>query len=348
MKKPMSCPVMDRLILALASAFIACGPPQDLRDAGDGAARLDAVPVDAQRDASALPDAADGGPGDAAVPPDGPIAPDVVVSACAGSTTFDISVPLALDRTTLQAGGTPRGSVTYRNCSSAPVTVQEIAIAGRPPGGTHVGGPYEDLTPVQGSRTVAVGDTVSLVASRAFTIADTVGSWVSYPTYQDAAGTWHDGPEVAFTVTSAAPTGTYPTGVSLRGINRAGMEYGDDWDGWTGQTYYEIPSVTQTSNELAYYRARGFNVLRLPISWERLQHTLNGPLDPAYSAGMMAYINTATGQGFRIVLDLHNYNRYAVGAHNASGAQVGTYAQHILGDGTLTIAHLTDVWVRLS
>jgi endoglucanase len=25
----------------------------------------------------------------------------------------------------------------------------------------------------------------------------------------------------------------YPTGVRFRGLNRAGAEYGDDWDGWT-------------------------------------------------------------------------------------------------------------------
>ncbi|MFY1831438.1 glycoside hydrolase family 5 protein [Myxococcus fulvus] len=141
---------------------------------------------------------------------------------------------------------------------------------------------------------------------------------------------------------------TYPTGVAYRGINRAGMEYGNDWDGWTGQTYYEMPSSTQIAAELAYYKRKGFNLIRLPISWERLQHTLNGPLNTAYSNGMLNYINLATAQGFTLVLDLHNYNRYATGAFDGAGNQTSGYVQRVLGDGTLTVAHLADVWTKLA
>src|SRR5277367_1508565 len=71
----------------------------------------------------------------------------------------------------------------------------------------------------------------------------------------------------------------YPTGVRFRGLNRAGAEYGDDWDGWTGQTFYTFPTATELASELAFYDDRGFNALRFPISWERLQNELNGPLD---------------------------------------------------------------------
>lgn len=141
---------------------------------------------------------------------------------------------------------------------------------------------------------------------------------------------------------------TYPTGVAYRGINRAGMEYGNDWDGWTGQTYYEMPSSTQITAELAYYKRKGFNLIRLPISWERIQHTLNGPLDTAYANGMMNYINLATAQGFTLVLDLHNYNRYATGAFDGAGNQTTNYVQRVIGDGTLTVAHLADVWTKLA
>ncbi len=338
------------LLLPLLSwALAACGSTPGTGDGGDSAVSTDATPTADVRetdatmpsDAPALDGATpDGTTPDVQSPPD--------AGACSHSTTFDIAVPLALSSTTVHAGQALSGSVTYRNCTSAPFLVQEIVIAARPPGGTHAGGPYVDLAPTQGPITVAAGATVSLTAMRDFTAADPVGSYVSYATYQDTGGTWHDGPEVGFTVTSTTTSdGTYPMGVALRGINRAGMEYGDDWDGWTGQSYYEVPTASQTTNELAYFRSRGFNVIRLPISWERLQHTLGGPLDTAYSAGMMGYINAATGQGFHVVLDLHNYNRYAVGAFNASGAQVATYTQHVLGDGTLTVTHLRDVWVTL-
>lgn len=138
------------------------------------------------------------------------------------------------------------------------------------------------------------------------------------------------------------------TSVRFVGLNRAGPEYGDDWDGWTGQTYYEWPTTTNRRAEFAYYRNKGVNTIRLPISWERLQHTLNGPLDATYQAKMVEYVNEATvTYGFNLVLDLHNYGRYATGAFNSTGGQVSTYTQRTLGDGVLTFAHVSDVWVKL-
>ena len=76
------------------------------------------------------------------------------------------------------------------------------------------------------------------------------------------------------------------------------------------------------------------NVIRLPISWERIQHTLNGPLDPTYQNNLTDYVNAATSQGFAVIIDLHNYGRYATGAFNSSGGEVNTYTQHILVDKT--------------
>src|SRR5262245_8810675 len=96
-------------------------------------------------------------------------------------------------------------------------------------------------------------------------------------------------------------------GPQLRGVNRAGAEYGDDWNGWTGQTCYEWPSATVRTNELNYYASKGMNVVRLPISWERLQYRLNGPLDPTYQANLLDYVNAVTSMGFAVILDLHNY-----------------------------------------
>jgi endoglucanase len=137
-------------------------------------------------------------------------------------------------------------------------------------------------------------------------------------------------------------------GPQLRGVNRAGAEYGDDWNGWTGQTYYEWPSAPVRANELDYYASKGMNVVRLPISWERLQHTLNGPLDPTYQANLVDYVKAATSMSFSVIIDLHNYGRYAAGAYDSSGAQVNAYTQHVLGDGTLTFAHVADVWTKIA
>jgi endoglucanase len=271
---------------------------------------------------------------------------------CGGSMAFAISVPLSLDRPTVQAGQQLTGMVTYQNCSSSSVALRDMRIAGRRPGATHAGGPYDDFIPYQGTATVPVGSTIALTASRTFTASDPAGGWVSYATYQDSSGIWHDGPEIGFTVDSTASSGIggtpYPTGVAFRGINRAGMEYGDDWDGWTGQTYYELPPHDQILSELSYFKAKGMNVIRLPISWERIQHQLYGVLTQTYVDRMKDYIDSATSAGFSIVLDLHNYNRYATNTYDAQGNQSGNYTQHALYDGTVTLDHLRDVWVKLA
>jgi endoglucanase len=58
--------------------------------------------------------------------------------------------------------------------------------------------------------------------------------------------------------------------------------------------------------------------------------------------------------GFAVIIDLHNYGRYATGAYNSAGAQVNnckqfnTCKQRILGDGTLTFAHVADVWTKIA
>jgi endoglucanase len=140
----------------------------------------------------------------------------------------------------------------------------------------------------------------------------------------------------------------YPTGVRYRGLNRAGAEYGDDWDGWTGQTFYDVPTPATWESELAYYDSRGFNAVRFPISWERLQQSLNGPLDGAYVNEVVAAVEQATTAGWLIILDLHNYNRYAQGAFDAAGNQAAVYQQRIFGDGFLDTSHLVDVWTKMA
>jgi endoglucanase len=159
--------------------------------------------------------------------------------------------------------------------------------------------------------------------------------------------------------------GLYTTGVPFRGINRPGPEYGDSWPGttygdeaWTGQAFFEWPNATgggggtgspsAWATELNYYASKGFNTIRLPISWERLQNTLNGALDTTYSANLVACVNQATAAGFTVLVDLHNYGRYAVGAFTSPGVVSATWTQRMLGDGFLTFAHLADVWTKIA
>lgn len=146
------------------------------------------------------------------------------------------------------------------------------------------------------------------------------------------------------------PTGEYPTGVRFRSINRAGPEYGDDWDGWTGQTYFNWPTSTEWANELAYLDSIGFNTVRIPISWERLQHRLSGPFNTTYQQNLTNMVSAATARGFYVIVDLHNYNRYATGTHvdDQSLTQSSAYTQRVFGDGVLTNAHVINVWQGLA
>src|SRR5262249_3070356 len=131
--------------------------------------------------------------------------------APAPSGAFAVSTPLALDHTSVTPGMTLHATVTYRNGTSAPVTIQRLVIAGRPPGGTHAGGPYDDLAPQLGATTVQPGATVTLAASRTFSALDTKGTWESYSTFEDTSGHWHDGGSVFFSLGAAPAPAPAPT-----------------------------------------------------------------------------------------------------------------------------------------
>jgi acetyl esterase/lipase len=130
--------------------------------------------------------------------------------SCAGQTGLVVDLPLALDKVTLQAGETLSGTVRYKNCSNVALAVQQVIVAARPPGGTHTGGPFDDLTPAQSATSVAAGATLTVTASRSFSSADPVGSWYSFATWQDSGGAWHDGPDVTFTVTQGSIASSVP------------------------------------------------------------------------------------------------------------------------------------------
>jgi poly(3-hydroxybutyrate) depolymerase len=121
-----------------------------------------------------------------------------------------ISSPLQLDKNSVQQGETITGTVTFQNCNSLPLAVQRFIIGGRPPGGTHTGGPFDDFTPDHGAVTLPVGGTLTITASRAIGGSDPPGNWYSFATYQDMSDAWHDGPDVAFTVVQGASVPANP------------------------------------------------------------------------------------------------------------------------------------------
>ena len=75
------------------------------------------------------------------------------------------------------------------------------------------------------------------------------------------------------------------------------------------------------------------NVIRLPFLWERLQPTLNGPLDPAELARIDDVVTYATAKGLKVDLDVHDF---------------GKYRGQLIGSDAVPVAAFADFWSRIA
>lgn len=92
----------------------------------------------------------------------------------------------------------------------------------------------------------------------------------------------------------------------LTGVNTAGAEFNlKNLPGTPHKDYTYPPSA-----DLAFYAEQGANIIRFPFRWERLQPSLDGPLDSAELGRMRTTINSARAQGLCVLLDMHNYAKY--------------------------------------
>lgn len=115
---------------------------------------------------------------------------------------------------------------------------------------------------------------------------------------------------------------------SLTGVNLAGAEFGG-LRGVYGKAY-----IYPNANEMAAFAKLGANVFRLPVRWERLQPVAGGALDPAEMRRLDTAIGLAGGVGVNVVIDIHNYARFA-------GKTIGK-------PGGPPSAAFADLWSRLA
>jgi len=87
-----------------------------------------------------------------------------------------------------------------------------------------------------------------------------------------------------------------------------------------------------TPAEVDYYVGKGMNAIRLPFAWERLQRSLLGDLNAVDLNAIRDFVSYATGKGAYVILDPHNYARYA---------------GKLLGNG-LSAREFADLWRRLA
>jgi len=112
------------------------------------------------------------------------------------------------------------------------------------------------------------------------------------------------------------------------GVNLAGAEFGRNIPGVEG-TDYRFP----TREQVEYFAKVGFNSIRLPVKWERLQPQLGGELDSRYLAGIRSVLDSAEERDMDVLIDLHNYARYR---------------GELVGSEDVPARMLFDVWRRVA
>lgn len=127
---------------------------------------------------------------------------------------------------------------------------------------------------------------------------------------------------IAFAVTGEAFAAS-----CFRGINISGAEFGSV--GGKVDKDYTWPST----NTLDYFAGKGFNTVRLPFKWERLQPKLMGELDEAELTRLMETVELIRARGMKTILDPHNYARYN---------------DEIIGSDAVPVEAFADFWVRLA
>jgi endoglucanase len=129
----------------------------------------------------------------------------------------------------------------------------------------------------------------------------------------------------------AAPNHGLPAG----GVNLAGADFGEV-PGTHGKEY-----LYPSRKHIDYYRGLGFDIVRLPFKWERLQPQVNG----AFAAGeqnlLVDLVTYATSTGVQIILDPHNYAKRRVPDDDWK-------IEHGIGAAAVPPSAFSDFWVRLS
>lgn len=122
----------------------------------------------------------------------------------------------------------------------------------------------------------------------------------------------------------------------MRGVNIAGGEYEQTGFNNTALGTYDTDYRYPDAGSYSFIYSKGHRIVRLPFRWERLQPTLGGALDATEVARLKTSLDGAQAAGIKVILDCHNYARYIT--------STGTL---VMGDGTLTNAHLNDFWTKM-
>jgi endoglucanase len=121
----------------------------------------------------------------------------------------------------------------------------------------------------------------------------------------------------------------------LVGVNLAGAEFGKIPGAYTIDYMYPLPE------EVAYFAALGFNCVRLPFRWERLQPDLYGDFQPKEKELLTRVVEEIASRRLVTILDPHNHAKRKVRADNWA-------SEHLIGSPTVPTDAFVDFWRRLA
>jgi endoglucanase len=100
---------------------------------------------------------------------------------------------------------------------------------------------------------------------------------------------------------------------------------------------YNRDYVYPPAANVEYYKTRGFDLVRLPFLWERLQRSLFAEFDSIELARIRQFLAIAHDRCIRVLLSPHNYGRYSV-----AGKQIR------IGSAEVPDAAFADFWRRMA
>lgn len=117
--------------------------------------------------------------------------------------------------------------------------------------------------------------------------------------------------------------------LSYAGVNLSGAEFNPKKTPGNLNTDYRYPS----DGDYTYFAKKGMNIVRLPFLWERLQPSLDGPLDEDQLNLIRKAVETAKYNGQHIILDVHNY---------------GYYNGNLIGSEQVPVTSFVKFWKKLA
>ncbi|NBB49588.1 cellulase family glycosylhydrolase [Rhizobium sp. CRIBSB] len=118
-----------------------------------------------------------------------------------------------------------------------------------------------------------------------------------------------------------------PADLCFRGVNLSGAEYGE-FDGVEGVNF-TYPSASTVS----YFAEKGFDTVRLPFKWERLQPRLGEAFDRSELERLKKSVAGLRDKGFIVILNPHNF---------------GYYSGHNIGSPEVPARQFAQFWIRLA